>query len=140
LSSCGQLGAPCDNINVGPARTGTRGAPVTHVCRLHPSGGADQANRQAIQRLNSALVEQGGLLTGLPATHPMAVLRNYFHVGTLWLLPDGDVATDQLGSRSLANTTLESFQQQTNCFGCHDPKGTNDRKKFPVSHILFPRP
>jgi hypothetical protein len=138
LRSCGQVGAACDNINVGYARTGGPSSAVTHVCRAHPSAGADQTNKAAIDKLNAALVGPSGLLTGLGPHDPMAVLKNYFHVGTLWLPPDTDAPGEQQSSRLLANTTLESFQQEKNCFSCHRPSGSQN--SYPVSHILPPGP
>jgi hypothetical protein len=138
LSSCGQVGAACDNINVGYARTGTTSSTITHVCRAHPSAGTDQTNRVSIDKLNDALVGRNGLLTRLRPRDPMVVLKNYFHVGTLWLPPDTDAPDQQQSSLLLANTSLESVQQERNCFSCHNPSGS--RNSYPVSHILPPGP
>ena len=139
LGECRQIGRACENINSGPVQANTAGP--TQVCRLHPSGGADATNQTEIAKLNIALSGPNGLLTNLPAKDPMAVLGNYFHGGTLWLTPTlGDIAdVNQLkqlqkGSLKLANTTLESFQQDQNCFSCHKPFG--QIMTYPVSHIL----
>jgi hypothetical protein len=138
FSSCGQVGAACDNINVGYARAGGVNSTVTHVCRAHPSAGAEQIDSPIIDKLNDALGGPNGLLTRLRPGDPMAVLKNYFHVGTLWLPPNTDAPGDQHGSRLLANTSLESFQQERNCFSCHKPSGSQN--SYPVSHILPPGP
>jgi hypothetical protein len=137
LASCSQAGRECDNVNEGFPRVNTTGKSVTHICRLHPDGGADASNQRFIDGFNDQLVGPKGLLTQLPQSDPMSVLRNYFHVGTLWLIPGGDPQrqSDQRGSPQLANTSLESFQQSTNCIACHSPLN-GKQSLYPVSHIF----
>jgi hypothetical protein len=137
LAFCSQAGQECDNINEGLPHVNTSGKTVTHICRLHPDGGADASNQGVINGFNDQLVGPRGLLTQLPQSDPMSVLRNYFHVGTLWLIPGGDPQrqTDQKGSPLLANTSLESFQQTTNCIACHNPSN-GKQSLYPVSHIF----
>ncbi len=67
------------------------------------------------------------------------VRRKYIMTGTTWTIggaaPTGG---NEVGTNQMANATLETFFQPSNCFSCH---GTN---QFPVSHIynaikpLFP--
>jgi hypothetical protein len=46
---------------------------------------------------------------------PGDVRRNYILIGTAWIAK----GTPE-GSRFLANSTMETFQQPSNCLGCHD--------------------
>jgi len=64
---------------------------------------------------------------------------NYFMTGTTWTAggfpPNG---FNEVGTNLLANTTMETYNQGTNCFGCHrstfgSPVSTTD-----VSHIFGP--
>ncbi|MCG8459913.1 MAG: hypothetical protein MI919_26835, partial [Holophagales bacterium] len=96
------------------------------VCRSSPCGvdwsvpSNAQVNAEAIRQLNSSvhevLASQGS---------PLAY---YDLIGTLWTkkgstIPDEppyDFSDIQTGSTLLANTTLETFDQNINCFICHD--------------------
>ena len=59
------------------------------------------------------------------------VRRNYVHVGTTWTIggaaPNGG---NEVGTDVLANTTMETYFQGVNCFGCHGSNTTT------VSHIF----
>lgn len=116
------------------------------ICRVFPwgtdpgstTGGNDNdTNRFNIETLNQQLVGEGGILTSLPATDPMAIWQNYELIGGLWTnggVPSG--GTDvQRGSLELANTTMESFFQQQgfNCFTCHS---YSTATPLCVSHII----
>lgn len=61
---------------------------------------------------------------------PGDIRRNYFQLGTTWTIggaaPSG---ANEVGTDQLANTTMETFVQGTNCFTCHH---TN---KVVVSHV-----
>ena len=65
----------------------------------------------------------------------MSVLRNYFHIGTTWLVPGGPENKPR-GANLLANTVLESFQQDKNCFSCHRRRKGQSFDTYPVSNIL----
>ncbi len=56
------------------------------------------------------------------------VRRNYIQTGVIWFGPDNV----HLGSRQLANSTMETYQQDNNCLSCHngDPFAANS-----LSHI-----
>lgn len=60
------------------------------------------------------------------------VRRNYFHEGTTWTILGGNTTptSNQVGTNKLSNTTMETYTQGGNCFGCH---GTNTTS---VSHIF----
>lgn len=62
-----------------------------------------------------------------------SVWRNYMLVGTIWFKPGMTSPTStgqtQVGNLTLANTTMETYTQATNCFGCH----TTNFKKFSAS-------
>jgi hypothetical protein len=62
---------------------------------------------------------------------PADIRRKYFHEGTTWTIGGAAPnAFNQVGTNKLANTTMETFVQGGNCFGCH---GTNTTL---VSHIF----
>lgn len=62
---------------------------------------------------------------------PADIRRNYIQTGTTWTIngaaPNGG---NEVGTNKLANTTMETFMQGSNCFSCHQ---TN---KTPVSHVF----
>lgn len=62
---------------------------------------------------------------------PADLRRKYFHTGTTWTIfgapPSGG---NQVGTNKLANTTMETFVQGSNCFSCHTSNTTA------VSHIF----
>ena len=69
---------------------------------------------------------------------PADVRRNYIHIGTTWTKLGVDPIdfnnpnpnASQVGTNKLANTTMETYSQGSNCFSCH---GTNTTA---VSHIF----
>lgn len=96
--------------------------PRTQVCRFFPCGNGNQSD---LASLNKAIRAK---LTG-------NLWSRYFLVGTLWgqAPPNPDPPSDNpaeppAGSVDLANTTMETYVQDTkNCFFCHrnGPAGTN---------------
>jgi len=62
---------------------------------------------------------------------PADIRMNYFQTGTTWTIggaaPTGG---NEVGTNKLANTTMETFVQGTNCFTCHTTNTTQ------VSHIF----
>ncbi|MDC0710792.1 hypothetical protein POL68_20110 [Stigmatella sp. ncwal1] len=68
------------------------------------------------------------------------VRRNYVLVGALWTA-DGSIPTDgsstaMRGSLELANTTMETYHQDMNCFACHKvPSGSSSFDAGALSHI-----
>jgi hypothetical protein len=68
------------------------------------------------------------------------VRKNYILTGATWT-PGGanPTAFNQVGTNKLANTTMESFFQPSNCFNCHDGSnmlGTSSGDG--LSHIYGP--
>ncbi|HEY4565003.1 MAG TPA: hypothetical protein VIJ36_18615, partial [Thermoanaerobaculia bacterium] len=63
---------------------------------------------------------------------PADVRRSYFHEGTTWTIFGADTTpvSNQVGTKKLANTTMETYSQGSNCFSCH---GSNTTA---VSHIF----
>ena len=63
---------------------------------------------------------------------PADVRVNYFHEGTTWTIFGADTSpvSNQVGTKKLANTTMETYSQGSNCFSCH---GSNTTA---VSHIF----
>ncbi len=116
--------------------------PATEVTRVHRDGTGhnfssnpnnNALNVAAIDTLNAQLVGPGGYLHSLPENDPMAVWKNYFLVGAVWTT--GGLVSDSLnqrGSLQIANTTMETFHQNLNCFSCH---GYNPASPLSVSHI-----
>ncbi len=98
---------------------------VVSVCREVPYGGGDAGNIANIQSLNaSVLANQSG-----------SVWANYELVGAQWTTGTNAAGQDdipgangapvnpgdtQIGSLELANTSMETFTQDANCFACHN--------------------
>ena len=114
--------------------------PVTQVFRQIPQGGGSDSNVANIKALNDSVHSQ--LQAG-------EVWRNYELVGGVWLLPGAlqpNMPTskpfDLHGSVDLANTTMETFHQNLNCFTCHTTTGFNSPAgpippmNMNLSHIL----
>jgi hypothetical protein len=124
----------------------------SEVCRAHPYGEPAAAestgNTDNIKTLNQSFHQQ--LSTD-------SVWRNYDYAGSTWTT--GKIGTDGLivtaksevrGSTTLANTSLESFTQEQNCFSCHVTKatqmsecvGASPAKNLYLSHLfgLIPCP
>ncbi|MFO1052732.1 MAG: hypothetical protein U1F36_11005 [Planctomycetota bacterium] len=70
--------------------------------------------------------------------HPNDVRRNYFHEGTTWTIfgasPTGG---NEVGTNKLANTTMETFAQGSNCFACHSTNTTIVSHVFGETKPLF---
>ncbi|HEY9422756.1 MAG TPA: hypothetical protein VIW92_15180 [Thermoanaerobaculia bacterium] len=99
----------------------------TQVCRVTPYGGGDSQNVANIQSINQSVYST---MEKLAATDPQKygfynVWSNYFMTGNLWTnngeLPPS--SSNFKGSTLNANTTMETFAQNTsgftNCFSCH---------------------
>lgn len=149
-------------FNIPPTPVGqpglTGGLPA-QVCRVYHDGsmkGDNQvdANILDIDTLNKQLVGPSGFITVLPASNPLAVLKNYMLVGALWesdiTQPSSNLA-NQRGSIQIANSTMETtfqmapnftpvaytgtsnLQPATNCFACH---GYTPNNNVAQSHIF----
>ncbi len=78
-------------------------------------GSAGNAFRNTeIIAINNSVLGMLGMLA------PADVRKNYLLVGATWTLggaPPDD--TNQFGANQLANTTMETYHQPSNCFSCH---------------------
>lgn len=95
--------------------------PSVEIFRAFAYGGGPADNTANIKSLNESV--QAGVLAG-------SLWANYMLVGSVWGAPNnlipGQSVSPQFGSTSLANTTMETFDQQfpsVNCFSCHTPTG-----------------
>lgn len=102
--------------------------------RMNPWGSANTtadsaATNTDIISLNHSVLSQ--LIDG-------DVRKNYALIGAVWT-SDGTIP-DQAGftltgTVDLANTTMETFEQTTNCFTCHNNGTTSGASGFNISHI-----
>lgn len=106
---------------------------IVNVCLMHPNGGGVKANINAIETLNANVKK---------LEDKAAITQHYRLGGAVWTtgtipkedpktfsipLNDGafdpnasDLGATQLGSLDLANTSMETFTQNQNCFACHN--------------------
>ena len=57
---------------------------------------------------------------GIKSTAAGDVRKNYIMIGATWTI-DGKrpAGSNEVGTNTLANSTMETFKQNINCFGCH---------------------
>ena len=136
-------------------------ATPSEICVAFPNGTTPNDNKLAVQNnlaindLNEQLVGSSGFLSGLPPYHPLAVIKNYFNLGAIWLKDknEGSKNTDnQIGSLQLANPVMETTFQgdltfdgisiipsttknMFNCFACHQYT-PNKTATTGLSHIF----
>ncbi|MCW5718164.1 MAG: hypothetical protein KIS68_10085 [Bauldia sp.] len=156
-------GAPADPANVECMKENAGGiaavmdqatpaAPVcaggvvpTHVVRTYPWGGTANSQDADVVTNNTLLLSvNNSIRPQLASGDPRA---NYVLTGGIWTsapsatadapIPNAAnfAATDLRGSPFLANTTMETYRQGTNCFTCHNVAAT-DAAGFGVSHIF----
>jgi hypothetical protein len=112
---------------------------VVNVCLVYPQGGGSETNTTNVMTINKSVQK---LLKENAATLPKWA-PNYYFGGAVWTnggipLNNGafsqaqldaykndppnpdDPVLSQKGSLNLANTTLETFTQNDNCFACHN--------------------
>src|SRR5262249_48304989 len=97
----------------------------TQVCRQAVDGGGNAASRRRIRELDASVSEM------LSARPDWRLWSHYTLVGTLWKL---EAYYYDMDARKLANTTLETYDQDTNCFGCHELGSTRSSADF--SHVF----
>lgn len=111
----------------------------SEVCRVHPYGEPEASvDTKNIRALSQSFRDQAD-----------SVWRNYDYVGATWT--EGNTGADGLivfseirGSSKLANTSLESFTQEQNCFSCHSSQPvqmgsclrTTGLKNLYLSHLV----
>ena len=121
--------------------------PVTEVARQFKNGGGSSTNQGNIEHLN------GNAKSQLKGNN--SIWQNYFEVGAVWFnttidtlkpgwSPNND-ASMVTGSLKLSNSTIETFtqrfQNENQCFSCHNTLGElgtriMPAKNFNLSHVL----
>lgn len=135
----------CDFNNPPKEATEPTGTP-TNICRVYPYGTAASDNNAA-ENVADIQQQNAGMLAALsqgPAS--IQVLSNYFTVGALWVSDIGQSSggvgvPNERGSLRLANTAAETDYQNvdtsqqfaSNCFGCHNYAGTDNRVSNNIS-------
>jgi hypothetical protein len=68
------------------------------------------------------------------------IRAHYFHAGTTWIAGGQNPSVGvQVGTAQMANTTMETFFQGSNCFDCHsDPTMLGTNSGGGLSHIFGP--
>ena len=75
---------------------------------------------------NTDIVSLNANVIGLLAAGD--VRKNYILIGTTWAHPGGPPSTNQIvGTTQMANSTMETFFQPSNCFECHSDATGNMR-------------
>lgn len=125
--------------------------PVTNVFRMFAYGGAkDSPASPGTDRVRDIEEVNVDFTARIAAGHPRVkpVFANYRLIGSVWidtaktpLKPGLDLRTSSVGSIYLANSTLETFFQnsQFNCFTCHNTspnKNGYPDKNIAISHII----
>ena len=133
LSTSGATG-PANNLRMRQSGADIKAVPgqtigPSDVLRINPWGtaaasGENVSNNTDIIAINNSVI--GQLAAG-------DVRKNYIMTGATWTI-DGAApdANNQVGTNQMANATMETFFQPSNCFDCH---ATN---KVGVSHIFTP--
>jgi hypothetical protein len=115
-----QLGAPGHLLSVSPFTISP-----SDTLRVKPWGmdGTSSLSNAEVISINN---------TVRSLLDPADVRRNYFHEGTTWTIfgASPTPSSNQVGTKKLSNTTMETYTQGGNCFNCH---GTNTTV---VSHIF----
>jgi len=80
----------------------------------------------------------GNVLDSLPAGD---VRRHYVLIGSMWTHGGFPPGAPSLGGQRLANTTMETFFQESNCFECHRDKTATVKMSHIFVHLqsLFAR-
>jgi len=143
-TSTGAIAAVMDQATP-PAPVCAGGVVPTHVVRAYPWGGTASSQDAAVVENNTLLLAiNDSIRPQLAADDPRA---NYIITGGIWTSAPGATAdapipnaanftaADLRGSPFLANATMETYRQGTNCFTCHNV-ATTDTTGFGVSHIF----
>jgi hypothetical protein len=96
-------------------------APIgpSDILRIAPFGASlDKPDAAAS---NTQIISMNNSVRGQLAAGDMR--RNYFMLGATWTDGNAPDDTNQMGTSHLANSTMETFQQNTNCLACHNNNG-----------------
>lgn len=112
---------------------------ASNVTRLHPWGNKqNQSDAMAISQNTQIISLNNDVRALVNANNAEDPRQYYFLSGAIWT-SDGSIPTKEhydknTGSTILANTTMETFQQETSCFGCHNTFGSSNG--LDISHIF----
>ena len=85
---------------------------------------------------NSEIISMNNHVIGMIASGD--VRNNYVMTGATWTIggapPNGG---NEVGTNKLSNTTMETYQQGSNCFSCHTNNTTGVSHVFPFLKPLF---
>jgi hypothetical protein len=88
----------------------------SNVLRVNPWGTG--ASDSAFTANNTDIISINRSVIGMLAAGDLR--KNYIHTGTTWVLGGGPPSTGVItGTTGMSNTTMETFFQGGNCFGCH---------------------
>ncbi|WP_288350554.1 hypothetical protein [uncultured Thalassospira sp.] len=111
----------------------------SNVTRLHPWGNVQTSSNSDVISQNTQIISLNNDVRNLIKANNSGDPRQYYFLsGALWT-SDGSIPTkehypENTGSMILANTTMETFEQQTSCFGCHNTFGSSNG--LDISHIF----
>jgi hypothetical protein len=92
-------------------------------------GGNATSNTEIIS-INNSVINQ--LLAG-------DVRKNYIHTGSTWTIGGAPPNNNnQVGTNVMANSTMESFFQPSNCFDCHQGNMLGSPNGGGLSHVYGP--
>jgi hypothetical protein len=121
------------------------GSPIGRaaVLRAKPWGTNDGGNPANAASMNTQVISSNASV--IARLDLVDVRRNYFQVGTTWTIGGAPPnSTNQVGTNSLANSTIETFVQGStastpslNCFSCH---ATNTVSVSHIYDMLTPLP
>ncbi len=100
--------------------------------RMEPFGLDGPSNPSS----NTEVISMNNHVRGMLANGD--IRHNYIMTGATWIAGGGPPSTGfQVGTSSLTNTTMETYQQGTNCFACHqDPSMLGNANGTGLSHIF----
>ncbi|MFT6407926.1 MAG: hypothetical protein ACJAQ6_001342 [Arenicella sp.] len=118
--------------------TAGNGIIANNVYRAMPWGNAPTP---ASANNNSQLISLNNDIRGFLVGND--VRQNYFQSGAVWtrdgsVPANGNDTSKQVGSKLLANTTMETYHQKNmnGCFGCHNNDGNSKKMGTYISHLF----
>ncbi|MCC9620096.1 hypothetical protein LPB41_00190 [Thalassospira sp. MA62] len=111
----------------------------SNVTRLHPWGNVQNETDADVISQNTQIISLNNDVRSLVQANNADDPRQYYFLsGAIWTtdgsIPTNDNYDKNTGSTILANTTMETFQQEASCFGCHHASTSADG--LGVSHIF----
>ena len=112
----------------------------TNVTRIHPWGNKQsESDKFAISQNTQLIALNRDVNKQVEKWLSSDPRQNYFISGAVWTnnggIPTGDDYVDNTGSKTLANTTMETFHQSEGCFACHN--SSDPSNGLNVSHVFL---